>query len=164
MEENQEKSRKWERKEMLMAVLIGERPEEVTDISRSVKGEVFASNFDEPAEDQARVAEIVVDGEIAGIAGAAVRIDLAVGDRGDTEAGDGAQGRRRIDARRGLITIVGGVRLLMPQAGVDLQLAVWREAQRQPAVGLLGGIDNLQGGGIQNPVMNSLTSTASPTA
>lgn len=45
----------------LIAALIGERPEEVTDISRSVKGEVIASNFDEPAEDQTRVAEIALD-------------------------------------------------------------------------------------------------------
>src|SRR3989344_2021263 len=45
----------------LMAALIGERPEEVTDISRSVKGEVIASNFDEPAEDQTRVAEIALE-------------------------------------------------------------------------------------------------------
>jgi len=42
----------------LMAVLIGERPEEVTDIRRGVKGEVMASNFDEPAEAQIRVAEM----------------------------------------------------------------------------------------------------------
>ena len=41
----------------LMAVLIGERPEEVTDIARGVKGEVLASNFDEPAESQTKVAE-----------------------------------------------------------------------------------------------------------
>src|SRR4030042_3638425 len=45
----------------LMAALIGERPEEVTDISRSVKGEVVASNFDEPAETQTRVAEITLE-------------------------------------------------------------------------------------------------------
>lgn len=45
----------------LMAVLIGERPEEVTDISRSVKGEVFASNFDEPPEAQTRVAEMALE-------------------------------------------------------------------------------------------------------
>lgn len=45
----------------LMAALIGERPEEVTDISRSVKGEVIASNFDEPAEDQTRIAEIALE-------------------------------------------------------------------------------------------------------
>lgn len=45
----------------LMAALIGERPEEVTDISRSVKGEVIASNFDEPAETQTRVAEIALE-------------------------------------------------------------------------------------------------------
>jgi transcription termination factor Rho len=45
----------------LMAALIGERPEEVTDISMSVKGEVIASNFDEPPENQTRVAEITLE-------------------------------------------------------------------------------------------------------
>lgn len=45
----------------LMAVLIGERPEEVTDISRNVKGEVYASNFDESPEHQTRVAEVALD-------------------------------------------------------------------------------------------------------
>lgn len=45
----------------LMAALIGERPEEVTDISMSVKGEVVASNFDESPENQTRVAEITLD-------------------------------------------------------------------------------------------------------
>lgn len=45
----------------LMAVLIGERPEEVTDISRSVKGEVMSSNFDEPAEVQTRIAEMALE-------------------------------------------------------------------------------------------------------
>ncbi len=45
----------------LMAALIGERPEEVTDIAQSVKGDVVASNFDEPPEDQTRVAEITLD-------------------------------------------------------------------------------------------------------
>ncbi|MDP3988095.1 MAG: transcription termination factor Rho [Candidatus Levybacteria bacterium] len=45
----------------LMAALIGERPEEVTDISQSVRGDVVASNFDEPPENQTRVAEITLD-------------------------------------------------------------------------------------------------------
>lgn len=45
----------------LMAALVGERPEEVTDISQSVKGDVVASNFDEPPENQTRVAEIALD-------------------------------------------------------------------------------------------------------
>lgn len=45
----------------LMAALIGERPEEVTDLSRSVKGEVIASNFDESPQHQTRVAEIALD-------------------------------------------------------------------------------------------------------
>lgn len=46
---------------LLMVALIGERPEEVTDIKRSVKGEVFASNFDEKSEDQTRIAEICLE-------------------------------------------------------------------------------------------------------
>lgn len=45
----------------LIAALIGERPEEVTDIARSVKGDVMASNFDEASEHQAHVAEIALD-------------------------------------------------------------------------------------------------------
>ncbi|MDP3973345.1 MAG: transcription termination factor Rho [Candidatus Daviesbacteria bacterium] len=46
---------------VLMAVLVGERPEEVTDISRSIKGDVIASNFDEPAEAQTAAAEIALE-------------------------------------------------------------------------------------------------------
>ncbi len=45
----------------LMAALIGERPEEVTDISRSVKGEVLASNFDESPAEQTRIAEVALE-------------------------------------------------------------------------------------------------------
>ncbi len=45
----------------LIAALIGERPEEVTDIGQSVKGDVVSSNFDEPPEHQTRVAEIALD-------------------------------------------------------------------------------------------------------
>jgi len=45
----------------LMAVLIGERPEEVTDLSRSIKGEVIASHFDESPQEQTKVAEVGLD-------------------------------------------------------------------------------------------------------
>jgi transcription termination factor Rho len=45
----------------LMAALIGERPEEVTDITRSVHGEVLASNFDESPSEQTRIAEVALD-------------------------------------------------------------------------------------------------------
>jgi transcription termination factor Rho len=45
----------------LMAALIGERPEEVTDITRNVHGEVLASNFDESPQEQTRVAEVALD-------------------------------------------------------------------------------------------------------
>ena len=45
----------------LMVCLIGERPEEVTDMKRSVKGEVIGATFDEPVENQARVAELALE-------------------------------------------------------------------------------------------------------
>lgn len=44
----------------LMVVLIGERPEEVTDMDRSVEAEVFASTFDDVVENQTRVAEMAL--------------------------------------------------------------------------------------------------------
>ncbi|MCL4393162.1 transcription termination factor Rho [Patescibacteria group bacterium] len=45
----------------LIILLIGERPEEVTDIRKSTTGEVFASNFDDQPENQIKVAEIALD-------------------------------------------------------------------------------------------------------
>jgi transcription termination factor Rho len=45
----------------LMVCLIGERPEEVTDMRRSVKGEVIAATFDEMVENQTRVAELALE-------------------------------------------------------------------------------------------------------
>ena len=46
---------------ILMVALIGERPEEVTDMRRSIKGDVFASTFDESVEEQCRVGELCLD-------------------------------------------------------------------------------------------------------
>lgn len=46
---------------VLMVLLIDERPEEVTDMQRSVQGEVISSTFDEPADRHIQVAEIVLD-------------------------------------------------------------------------------------------------------
>ncbi len=46
---------------VLMVLLIDERPEEVTDMQRSVKGEVISSTFDEPADRHIQVAEIVME-------------------------------------------------------------------------------------------------------
>lgn len=45
----------------LMVVLVDERPEEVTDMQRSVKGEVISSTFDRPAEDHTTVAELSIE-------------------------------------------------------------------------------------------------------
>ena len=46
---------------ILMVLLIDERPEEVTEMERSVKGEVIASTFDEPATRHVQVAEMVIE-------------------------------------------------------------------------------------------------------
>ncbi|MFA6685582.1 MAG: transcription termination factor Rho, partial [Arcobacteraceae bacterium] len=46
---------------VLMVLLIDERPEEVTDMQRSVKGEVYSSTFDLPAQNHVRVAELVIE-------------------------------------------------------------------------------------------------------
>jgi len=46
---------------VLMVLLIDERPEEVTDMKRSVKGEVISSTFDEPAQRHVQVAEMVIE-------------------------------------------------------------------------------------------------------
>jgi len=45
----------------LMVCLIGERPEEVTDMMKSVKGEVIAATFDEPVENQTKVADLALE-------------------------------------------------------------------------------------------------------
>ena len=45
----------------LMVVLVDERPEEVTDMQRAVRGEVIASTFDRPAEDHTTVAELAIE-------------------------------------------------------------------------------------------------------
>ena len=45
----------------IIVSLIGERPEEVTDMRRTIKGEVFSSTFDEPVEDHCRTAEVARD-------------------------------------------------------------------------------------------------------
>jgi transcription termination factor Rho len=45
----------------LMVLLVDERPEEVTDMRRSVKGEVIASTFDRPAEEHTQVAELAIE-------------------------------------------------------------------------------------------------------
>ncbi len=45
----------------LMVVLVDERPEEVTDMQRAIKGEVIASTFDRPADDHTTVAELAIE-------------------------------------------------------------------------------------------------------
>jgi transcription termination factor Rho len=45
----------------LIVLLVDERPEEVTDMQRSVKGEVISSTFDEPASRHVQVAEMVIE-------------------------------------------------------------------------------------------------------
>jgi transcription termination factor Rho len=45
----------------LMAVLVGERPEEVTDLRRSVRGEVISATFDQPAAEHIAIAELAIE-------------------------------------------------------------------------------------------------------
>jgi len=45
----------------LMVLLVDERPEEVTDMRRSVRGEVIASTFDRPADEHTQVAELTIE-------------------------------------------------------------------------------------------------------
>jgi transcription termination factor Rho len=45
----------------LIVLLIDERPEEVTDMARNVRGEVVSSTFDEPAQRHVQVAEMVIE-------------------------------------------------------------------------------------------------------
>src|SRR5439155_441367 len=45
----------------LMVLLVDERPEEVTDMRRSVKGEVVASTFDRPSDEHTQLAELAID-------------------------------------------------------------------------------------------------------
>ena len=45
----------------LIVLLIDERPEEVTDMARSVRGEVISSTFDEPAQRHVQIAEMVIE-------------------------------------------------------------------------------------------------------
>ena len=45
----------------VICLLVDERPEEVTDMKRSIKGEVVASTFDMPADNHTRVAELVIE-------------------------------------------------------------------------------------------------------
>ena len=45
-----------------MCLLVDERPEEVTDMERSIKGEVISSTFDMPTENHITVAELVIEG------------------------------------------------------------------------------------------------------
>jgi transcription termination factor Rho len=46
---------------LILVALIGERPEEVTEMKKAVKGEVFSSTFDEPVEDHCKVAELCLE-------------------------------------------------------------------------------------------------------
>ena len=46
---------------VMIVLLIDERPEEVTDMERSVRGEVISSTFDEPAQRHVQVAEMVIE-------------------------------------------------------------------------------------------------------
>ena len=89
----------------LIVLLIDERPEEVTDMQRSVDGEVISSTFDEPAQRHVQVAEMVIEKakrlvEHKKDVRDPARLDHAPGARlqhGDPAVGQGALGRSRLE-------------------------------------------------------------------
>ena len=82
----------------LLVLLIDERPEEVTDMSRTVKGEVVASTFDEPATRHVQVTEMVI---------------------GKGQAAGRAQARRRDPARFSITRLARAYNNEIPPSGQD---------------------------------------------
>jgi transcription termination factor Rho len=109
----------------LIVCLIGERPEEVTDMRRSVKGQVIAATFDEPVENHTRVAELT--------------LDIA---------------KRMVEAGKDVLLVLDGItrltrayNLAMPSSGRTLSGGIDPVALR-PAKKFFGAARNVEGGAV----------------
>ena len=123
---------------VLMVVLIGERPEEVTDMRRSVKGDVFASTFDESVEDQVRVAELAME-----------------------------RARRLVEFERDVIILLDSItrltrayNLAVPTSGRTLSGGIDPVAL-YPSKKFFGGARNIEGGGSLTIIATCLIDTGS---
>ena len=122
----------------LMVVLIGERPEEVTDMLRSVRGEVFSSNFDESVEDQCRVGELAMD-----------------------------RAKRLVESKRDVVILLDSItrftrayNLAVPSSGRTLSGGIDPVALYPPKR-FFGGARNLEEGGSLTIIANCLVDTGS---
>jgi transcription termination factor Rho len=122
----------------LMVCLIGERPEEVTDMKRSVKGEVIAATFDEMVENQTRVAELALE-----------------------------RAKRLVESGRDVVILLDGVtrltrayNLAMPSSGRTLSGGI-DPAALHPAKRFFGAARNTAEGGSMTIIATCLIDTGS---
>ncbi|MFN2250740.1 MAG: transcription termination factor Rho, partial [Anaerolineae bacterium] len=122
----------------LMVVLIGERPEEVTDMARSVEAEVYASTFDDPVTDHVRVAEMALE-----------------------------RGKRLVEYGRDAVIMLDSItrlsrayNLVVPQSGRTLSGGL-DPAALYPPKKFFGAARNIEGGGSLTIVATCLVDTGS---
>lgn len=122
----------------LIVLLIDERPEEVTDMARSVKGEVVSSTFDEPASRHVQVAEMVI-----------------------------AKAKRLVEQKRDVVVLLDSITRLarayntvVPSSGKVLTGGVDANALQRPKR-LLGAARNIEGGGSLTIIGTALIETGS---
>ncbi len=123
---------------VLIVLLIDERPEEVTDMQRSVKGEVISSTFDEPAERHIQVAEIVLE-----------------------------KAKRLVESRKDVIVLLDSITRLaraynacVPHSGKILSGGVDSNALQKPKR-FLGAARNIEEGGSLTIIATALVDTGS---
>jgi len=122
----------------IIVCLIGERPEEVTDIKRSVRGEVISATFDEPAENQTRVAELALE-----------------------------RAKRIVESGKDVVILLDGItrltrsyNLAMPSSGRTLSGGI-DPAALHPAKRFFGAARNTAEGGSLTIIATSLVDTGS---
>ncbi|GAA3555058.1 hypothetical protein GCM10022197_07770 [Microlunatus spumicola] len=122
----------------LMVVLVDERPEEVTDFQRTVKGEVIASTFDRPAGDHTTVAELAIE-----------------------------RAKRLVEAGKDVVVLLDGItrlsrayNLAAPASGRILSGGV-DSAALYPPKRFLGAARNIEGGGSLTILATALIETGS---
>jgi transcription termination factor Rho len=123
---------------VLFVLLIDERPEEVTDMERSVDGEVVSSTFDEPAERHVQVAEMVIE-----------------------------KAKRLVEHRKDVIILLDSITRLaraynsvMPPSGKILSGGVDSNALQRPKR-FFGAARNIEGGGSLSIIATALVDTGS---
>ena len=122
----------------LMVVLIGERPEEVTDMERSVEAEVYSSTFDEPVEHHTRVAEMAL-----------------------------SRSKRLVESGKDVVVLLDSItrlarayNLIVPPSGRTLSGGI-DPAAVHPPKGFFGAARNIENGGSLTVIATCLIDTGS---